>query len=92
MPRSSWSPPRRPSSLPPRAQWRDVYPIVSCFGYAERIVTAAGFNIMAEIEALRERHRFVPFPRLLDGEFARAANAMRHFPHSREFRSVTLRA
>ncbi|MGZ4324682.1 MAG: hypothetical protein ACXVV5_21740 [Solirubrobacteraceae bacterium] len=52
MPRSSLSPPRRSSSLPPRAQWRDVYPIVPYFGYAERIVTAAGFNIMADTEAL----------------------------------------
>jgi hypothetical protein len=46
--------------LPPRAQRRDVYPIVPYFGYAERIVAATGFSLMAETEALRERHGLRP--------------------------------
>jgi hypothetical protein len=46
---------------------------------------------MAETEALRERHRFVPFPRSLDDQFARGERDER-FSALREARSVTLRA
>ncbi len=64
--------PRRPSRLPERAQWRDVYPVAPHLAHAERIVTAAGFNLMQETAHLRERHTFVPFERALDDQFARA--------------------
>jgi hypothetical protein len=64
--------PRRPARLPDRAQWRDVYPVAPHLGHAERIVTAAGFNLMQETAHLRDRHTFVPFERALDDQFARA--------------------
>jgi hypothetical protein len=64
--------PRRPSALPRRARWRDVYPVAPHLPYAERIVTAAGFNLMQETAHLRDRHTFVPFERALDDQFARA--------------------
>jgi hypothetical protein len=63
--------PRRPSRLPARAQWRDVYPVAPHLAHAERIVTAAGFNLVQETAALRERHVRVPFPRALDDQFGR---------------------
>jgi hypothetical protein len=67
--------PRRPSSLPPGSTWRNVYPARAYFPHADRIVTAAGFNAMRETEPMRERHRFVPYPRPLDDQFGRAAAA-----------------
>ena len=41
----------------------------------ERIITGAGFNLMHEAAPFRDRHLFVPFPRVLDNQFARAAAA-----------------
>jgi hypothetical protein len=64
--------PRRPARLPGRAQWRDVYPVAPHLAHAERIVTAAGFNLMQETAHLRDRHTFVPFERALDDQFARS--------------------
>jgi hypothetical protein len=45
------------------------------FTLAERIVTACGFNAMAETEPYRAIHRFLPMPRALDDQHARAARA-----------------
>jgi hypothetical protein len=67
--------PERPSWLPPAALWRDVYPAAPHFTHAERIITAAGWSAMRDAEPFRERHRFVPYPRALDDQFARAAAA-----------------
>jgi hypothetical protein len=64
--------PRRPARLPERAQWRDVYPVAPHLPHAERIVTAAGFNLMQEAAHLRDRHTFVPFERALDDQFTRS--------------------
>ena len=64
--------PQRPSRLPVRAQWRDVYPVGPYLTHAEGIVTAAGFNAMRETAELRARHCVVPFTRPLDDQFARA--------------------
>ena len=69
--------PRRPSSLPGGSEWRDVYPVRPHLAHASRLVTAAGFNTMHETATLRDRHEFVPFPRPLDDQFARAAAARR---------------
>jgi hypothetical protein len=64
--------PRRPARLPRRAQWRDVYPVAPHLAHAQRIVTAAGFNLMQETAHLRDRHTFEPFERALDDQFARS--------------------
>jgi hypothetical protein len=64
--------PQAPSWLPPRAQWRDVYPAAPCFGHAEKVVSAAGFNVMTETRAVRDRHDVVPYFRALDDQHARA--------------------
>ena len=67
--------PRRPSHLPVGCQWLDIYPVEPYLPHAERIVTAAGFNLMHETAPLRDRHTFIPFPRPLDDQFGRAAAA-----------------
>jgi hypothetical protein len=84
--------PRCPPDLPRSAEWRDTYPVAPHLPHAERIFTAAGFNLMLETAPLRDRHRFIPFPRPLDDQYARAAGAMRHLPPSGPPPSVTLRA
>jgi predicted glycosyltransferase len=72
--------PRRPRRLPERAQWRDVYPVAPHLAHAQRIVTAAGFNLMQETAHLRGRHTFVPFARALDDQFARALHEQKMQP------------
>jgi hypothetical protein len=64
--------PRRPARLPPRAQWRDVYPVAPHLPHAQRIVTAAGFNLMQETAHLRDRHTCMAFERALDDQRARS--------------------
>ena len=54
--------PHQPSSLPPNARWRDVHPVAPHFAHAERVFTAAGFNAVHELAALRARHHAIPFP------------------------------
>jgi hypothetical protein len=58
----------------------DVYPAAALFASAAAIVTAAGFNAMRQAEPFRDRHVFVPFPRPLDDQFARAATVVAHPP------------
>jgi hypothetical protein len=65
--------PRRPNALSPRIQHIDFYPARLLFPFAARIITACGFNVMRQTAAYRARHRFVPFPRRFDDQFARAA-------------------
>lgn len=64
--------PHAPEHLPERVEWRDVYPVAPHLDHAERIVTAAGFNLMQETAHLRDRHTVVPFARALDDQIARA--------------------
>ena len=53
----------------------DVHPASALFARAAAIVTAAGFNAMRQAAPFRGRHVFVPFPRPLDDQFARADHA-----------------
>lgn len=47
------------------------------FPAATRIISAAGFNVMLETEAWRNKHHVVPFPRRFDDQFLRAARRRR---------------
>ena len=67
--------PAAPRELPPHAEAVDLYPAAPLYPGAERIFTACGFNAMRETEPYRDRHRFVPYPRPLDDQHARAAAA-----------------
>jgi hypothetical protein len=53
----------------------DVHPASALFASAAAIVTAAGFNAMRQAAPFRDRHVFVPFPRPLDDQFARATTS-----------------
>ena len=67
--------PARPDTLPPRAVWLDAHPAAPFLGAAERIVSAAGFNIMREAAPYAARHHAVPFDRPLDDQYTRASRA-----------------
>jgi hypothetical protein len=51
----------------------DFYPATILFPFAERIITACGFNIMRQTENYKNKHRFLPFVRRFDDQFLRAA-------------------
>ncbi|EHN08886.1 hypothetical protein PAI11_42940 [Patulibacter medicamentivorans] len=69
--------PRRPPGLPAGVVWRDVHPAASLFAAADRLVTAAGWNVVDEASPFRERHHVVPFRRSLDDQAARATRVRR---------------
>ena len=50
------------------------------FPFADRIVTACGFNSMREAEPYAKRHLFVPFARRFDDQWLRAARRWRAQP------------
>jgi predicted glycosyltransferase len=58
----------------------DVYPVAPHLAHAERVITGAGFNAVHENARWRERHIFLPFPRGLDDQFARAEKVLRQKP------------
>jgi hypothetical protein len=64
-----------PCDLPMSAGFAriDAFPVSHLFADAERIVSAAGFNVMLETEPWRDKHIVLPFPRRFDDQFARAA-------------------
>ncbi len=55
----------------------DLYPAWPLFAGAARIITAAGCNVVRQAAPWRDRHRMVPFPRLFDDQFSRAARTRR---------------
>lgn len=67
--------PERPRDLPPDVTWHDVFPATGLFAEAERIVTAAGFNVVRQTAPFRAKRFLVPYPRRFDDQFARAARS-----------------
>lgn len=67
--------PVRPESLPAGVEWRDACPATGLFAAADRLVAAAGFNVVRQTEAFRDKRFLVPYPRRFDDQFARAARA-----------------
>jgi len=60
----------------------DLHPASVLFARAQRIFSAAGFNIMRETAAHRDRQHVLPMPRRFDDQYERARRAF-----SRELRS-----
>ena len=65
--------PRRPDALSPVIDHHRVYPAHAWFAKADRIFTACGFNTVRQLRPHRAKHRFMPFLRRFDDQFARAA-------------------
>jgi len=85
-PRLTLVSPARPRGLPPEVAHRDVYPAWPLFASAERIITAAGCNVVRQLARWPERHRMMPFPRRFDDQFARAARVRGTDPAARTSR------
>ncbi|MGK2857032.1 MAG: hypothetical protein ACSLFQ_07490 [Thermoanaerobaculia bacterium] len=66
-----------PESLPAGAVVVSPFPASALFARAERIVSAAGFNVMRQTLPFRDRHVIVPLPRRFDDQFERARRARR---------------
>lgn len=50
------------------------YPVDQYFKYANKIITAAGFNLIHELEPYHKKHIVIPIDRLYDDQFFRAQN------------------
>jgi hypothetical protein len=59
--------------LPDGFEHVDTYPANTLFAGADRVISAAGFNVMLEMEPWRARHIVVPFARRFDDQHLRAA-------------------
>jgi len=65
-----------PPEVAPGGVYRvDAYPAWPLFPHASRIISAAGCNIVRQTAPWRDRHRMLPFPRLFDDQYTRAARA-----------------
>jgi hypothetical protein len=79
-PRFTLVSPVRPPELPDGVAHLDAYPAWPLFAAAERIVSAAGCNVVRQAAPWAGRHRMVPFPRRFDDQFARAARVRASAP------------
>ncbi|QBB71210.1 hypothetical protein ELE36_13075 [Pseudolysobacter antarcticus] len=61
-----------PGKLPAATRILDVFPAQIYFAAAERIFSAAGFNMMRQMRAYRQKHVVLPMPRRYDDQFERA--------------------
>lgn len=64
--------PELPGELPSGVHYRDIYPAQPLFAAAQQVFSACGFNIMRQMRPWRGKHRFMPFARVLDDQYARA--------------------
>ncbi|PKL46546.1 MAG: hypothetical protein CVV42_16075 [Candidatus Riflebacteria bacterium HGW-Riflebacteria-2] len=65
------SPGIRPEFLPTTVSHYDVYPADSLITQATRVFSAAGFNIMQQMQNYQKKHHVLPMPRALDDQFLR---------------------
>jgi hypothetical protein len=65
--------PRGAVELPAGVAHLDIYPATPLFPLVDRLITAAGFNVMRQAAPYRARHHCLPFARRFDDQFARAA-------------------
>lgn len=64
-----------PVHLPPGTRMLDAYPAAAYFPHAQRIFSAAGFNVMRQTAPYRDKHAVLPMPRRFDDQFERARRA-----------------
>jgi hypothetical protein len=69
-----------PQALPSAARLLQSYPASNYFAQAQRIFSAAGFNVMRQTAPFRARHSVLPMPRRFDDQFERARRAFARPP------------
>ncbi len=65
------SPGSRPEFLPETVAHYDQYPADNLIAQCTRVFSAAGFNIMQQMQGSRKKHHVLPMPRALDDQFLR---------------------
>jgi len=60
-------------ALPVYAQSLGLIPADTLFPFAERVISACGFNIMRQMSPFRNKHYYLPFARRFDDQYWRAA-------------------
>lgn len=73
----------RARGLPGDALRIEHFAVADLFPFADRIVTACGFNSMLEAAPYRARHLYLPLERRFDDQFLRAARQSRAFAAGR---------
>jgi hypothetical protein len=69
--------PQSLARLPAQTFVQDVYPAQRHFAAADRIISAAGFNIMRQCAPYRAKHTVLPMPRRYDDQFERTVQSRR---------------
>lgn len=57
------------------AEWFEYYPARNLFPAARELITAGGYNLVAETEEFRQKHSALPFPRKFDDQKGRLESA-----------------
>jgi hypothetical protein len=66
-------PGKRPQFISPAIRHLNFFPAYGLFAGAERVFSAAGFNIMQQMKPFKNKHHVMPFERSLDDQFFRAS-------------------
>lgn len=61
----------RPNFLPNNIPYYSFYPVTNLLKKADRVFSGAGFNIMHQMEEMKEKHVVLPFNRPLDDQYIR---------------------
>ncbi len=58
----------RPDYLPAEIKYYSVYPVSSLLEKADKVFSGAGFNLVTQMKAMRNKHICIPFHRALDDQ------------------------
>lgn len=64
-------PGKRPAFVRDDFRFENLYPSFALYPSARRVYSAAGFNMVHQMRDFRYKHHVMPFPRLIDDQFAR---------------------
>lgn len=64
-------PGKRPAFVDETFRFENLYPAHGLFAKAARVYSAAGFNMIHQMQDFRFKHYVMPFARLIDNQFAR---------------------
>ena len=69
------TPGKRPKTVPDEIRHESIFPAFTLFEKAERVYSAAGFNMVDQMRNYRNKHYVMPFARLIDNQFRRCEQA-----------------
>ncbi len=61
----------RPSFLDKSIPYYSIYPVNNLLKKADKVISGAGFNIMQQMNQMKEKHLILPFERPLDDQYLR---------------------